>query len=239
VIEVEPEKGAHEIVLRVAGAPVETLAGLVARARAAFDLDADPLAVGDTVDGLVPVRGVRVPGTFEPFELAVRAVLGQQVSVAAARTLAGRLAARFGEPLADPRGGVRLLFPDAAVLAEADVASVGLPRARAETIRTLASAVASGDLHLDPAADLDQARARLRALTGVGPWTVEYVAMRALRDPDAFPAGDLGLRQALAAAGHLPTVREVERLAAAWRPWRAYAAVALWRRLSEPIAVAA
>jgi AraC family transcriptional regulator of adaptative response / DNA-3-methyladenine glycosylase II len=239
VVEVEPIPGAHEVALRVAGGPVEALAGVVARARAAFDLDADPVAVAGVLHGLASERGVRVPGTLEPFELAVRAVLGQQVSVAAARTLAGRLAARFGDPLPESRGGVHLLFPDAAALADADVASVGLPRPRAETIRELAIAVASGHLRLDPAADLDEVRARLGALPGVGPWTVEYVAMRALRDPDAFPSGDLGLRQALAAGARLPTAREVERLAAAWRPWRAYAAVALWRRLSEPVALAA
>jgi AraC family transcriptional regulator of adaptative response / DNA-3-methyladenine glycosylase II len=157
----------------------------------------------------------------------------------AARTLAGRHAARFGDELEGGDEAVSRLFPTAEALAEADVASVGLPRARAETIRGLARAVADGVLRLDPAADVDDVRAQLLALPGIGPWTVEYVAMRALRDPDAFPAGDLGLRQALSQNGRPASAAEVERCSAAWRPWRAYAAIALWQQLAAPVAAAA
>jgi AraC family transcriptional regulator of adaptative response / DNA-3-methyladenine glycosylase II len=166
--------------------------------------------------------GLRVPGALDPFELAVRAVLGQQVSVAAARTLAGRVAAKFGAPL-----GSLLLFPDAPALAaasEAEIAAIGLPRTRARTLRELARACAGGALSLSATTPLDVVTSTLQDLPGVGPWTAQYIAMRALRHPDAFPAGDLGVRKALGGA----TESRVRARAEPWRPWRAYAVMHLW-----------
>jgi AraC family transcriptional regulator of adaptative response / DNA-3-methyladenine glycosylase II len=176
--------------------------------------------------------GLRVPGAWDGFEVAVRAVLGQQVSVAGATTLAGRLARRFGErvsPESVPpahRGALTHLFPTPDALAEAPVEAIGIPRARALAIRALAASVASGKLVLGGYAGLDEAVADLTALPGIGPWTAHYVAMRALREPDALPASDLVLRLAL--GGRSLTAAEVEARAERWRPWRAYAAMHLW-----------
>ncbi len=213
------------------------LGPVVPRLRRWLDLDADPAAVAAALGGdpflgpLVRARpGLRVPGTVDPFELAVRAVLGQQVSVAGARTLAGRLVADLGGPETD---GLRP-FPDAADLAAAGpdrLRSIGLTGARAATLAALADAVAGG-LDLDPGADRDRARAALLALPGIGPWTADYVALRALGDPDVFPSGDLVLRHALAelpGGTRTPVSAAVAAgLAAAWRPWRGYAAQHLW-----------
>jgi AraC family transcriptional regulator of adaptative response / DNA-3-methyladenine glycosylase II len=163
-----------------------------------------------------------VPGTSDGFELAVRAVLGQQVSVPAARTLAGRLADRFGTRLDMAEGSPSVLFPGPAELADADLSALGLTTARQATLRALAAAVAGGTLELDHGADPQETAARLAQLPGVGPWTISYILMRAVRDPDAFPATDLGLRRALDQLGG--TVGQSDR----WRPWRAYAAVHLW-----------
>ncbi|MGH7789571.1 MAG: DNA-3-methyladenine glycosylase family protein, partial [Candidatus Binatia bacterium] len=176
--------------------------------------------------------GLRVPGAWDPFELAVRAILGQQVTVKGATTLAGRLAAAFGRPV-DCGDGLTHVFPTAAVLAEADVAALGMPRARAETVRALARAVANGSLVLDAPLGLDDALTRLCAVPGIGPWTAQYVAMRAFGEPDAFPAGDLGLRSALGNGGGPLAEAAVVRAAEAWRPWRAYAALHLWSSLDS------
>jgi AraC family transcriptional regulator of adaptative response / DNA-3-methyladenine glycosylase II len=198
--------------------------------RIVFDLDRD---MGPVVEVLErdPVIGElvranpdrRVPGTVDRDELAFRAVLGQQVSVAGARTLAGRLTQEYGEPLAESRGTVTHMFPTAEALAEADPERLPMPRARARALISLARALAAGDvdLHGDPA----EARGALLALPGIGPWTVEYVAMRALRDPDAFIAGDLGVRHALDKLG--ASIEASEN----WRPWRAYAVPHLWSAL--------
>jgi AraC family transcriptional regulator, regulatory protein of adaptative response / DNA-3-methyladenine glycosylase II len=164
---------------------------------------------------------LRVAGAWDGFELAVRAVLGQQVSVAAGRGLAERLALRHGEPLPQPAGSLERLFPTPEVLAAAAI--TGMPASRARALGALAAAVADG-LVIDERQDLESARAALLELPGIGPWTVEYVAMRALRDPDAFPAGDLVLRNALGGI----SARELLARAEAWRPWRAYAAMHLW-----------
>jgi AraC family transcriptional regulator of adaptative response / DNA-3-methyladenine glycosylase II len=211
------------------------LIGTVERARRIFDLGADPLQIMDALrrDPLLAPRlrrvtGLRVPGAWDGFELAVRAVLGQQVSVKGATTLAGRLVQRFGKPATGLGEGLTHVFPPPEALAEADLARIGLPAARAETLRGLARAVATGSLRLDAAQGLDEAIARLVAIPGIGAWTAHYVAMRALGEPDAFPASDLGLRRALARGGTPLSARELERVAEAWRPWRAYAAVALW-----------
>jgi AraC family transcriptional regulator of adaptative response / DNA-3-methyladenine glycosylase II len=212
------------------------------RAGHLFDLDADPAAIGARLSAdplLAPLvarrPGLRVPGAWDPFETAVRTVLGQQVSVKAARTLAARLAATFGRPLPDAlaRGGLSRLFPRPEELAEADVASIGLPARRGETIRVLSREVALGRLDLGPAASLDEAEGRLAAIPGIGPWTAQAIALRALGEPDAFPAGDLGLRKALAGGGALPSVAAVEARGNAWRPWRAYALIHIWTELAS------
>jgi AraC family transcriptional regulator of adaptative response / DNA-3-methyladenine glycosylase II len=177
-----------------------------------------------------------VPGSVDGAELAVRAVLGQQISVAAARTGAGRLVAEHGEALPRPRGTVTALFPSCAVLAALDPARLPMPRARAVALIGLCRALADGDLRLDPGADRAEARRKLLALRGVGPWTVGYVAMRALGDPDVFLAEDLGVRHALRRLGGPDDPRAARALAAAWAPWRSYASQHLWQ---APGAVAA
>jgi AraC family transcriptional regulator of adaptative response / DNA-3-methyladenine glycosylase II len=187
--------------------------------------------------------GLRVPGSWDGFEIAVRAVLGQQVTVRGATTLAGRLARTYGRPLEAPAlgraAGLDLLFPEPEVLSRADLTAIGLTSARSRAIRGLSRAVADGDLVLDGSADPVATLARLYALPGLGPWTAQYVALRALGEPDAFPAGDLGLRKAVAnGAAELPSAGQLERQAESWRPWRAYAAMYLWctprRRRTSP-----
>ena len=212
--------------------------GLVASARRLFDLDADAPSIhahlrrDPALARRLPRPGaLRLPGTLSPWELAVKAVLGQQVSVAAARTLTARLVERLGERVPGD-GPLARLFPEPEVVAGADLASLGLTTARAATLRALSRAVVEGTLQLVPGTPHDEARAALLALRGIGPWTAEYVALRALGDPDAFPASDLGLRQALADGGPLPSAAEVERRAEAWRPWRGYAVFALWNSLA-------
>jgi AraC family transcriptional regulator of adaptative response / DNA-3-methyladenine glycosylase II len=205
------------------------LAPAVQRVRRLLDLDADPVAV-DAVLGadpsltpLVVARpGRRVPGSVDPFETAVRAVVGQQVSVAGARTVLGRIVAAVGERLATPDGAVTTVFPTPAALAEVDDDVLAMPSARRRTIRTLAAAVASGDLVLDAGADRHAVVDRLVALPGIGPWTAGYVAMRGLGDPDVFLETDLGVRRGLAALGL--TAADADR----WRPWRSYALHHLW-----------
>ncbi len=206
----------------------------VARSRAMLDLDVDPRdvlsALGDDelIGPLIRVRpGLRVPGNPDPHELAVRAVLGQQVSVTGAATLAGRLVAAYGERLDQPVGGVTQLFPRAAALANADPSALTMPAGRKRALQALGAALADGQLVLSPAADRATTHARLLALPGIGPWTAEYIAMRALRDPDAFPASDLGLRRSLAALGYDARLGGIIKLAERWRPYRAYAFQAL------------
>ncbi len=233
VIEVRDADDGRHLVLRVPANLTHGIAGLAARARRLFDLDAEPGAIRAHLRkdaGLRPhLRpGLRVPGAWDGFEVAVRAVLGQQVTVAGATTLAGRLVERFGSPIEAADGALRLRFPEPAALARADLRGIGLPAARARAIATLAEAVAEGHLVLAPHADPEQMRTSLLALPGVGPWTAAYVALRALGDPDAFPASDLGLRRGLAEAGTLPSAAQLEARAEAWRPWRGYAALALW-----------
>ena len=207
---------------------------LAARLRALFDLDADPAAVARALrrDRLLApsVRrnpGLRVNGAFDAFEAAVRVVVGQQVSVRAATTVAGRLAAALGEAVETPYAGLDRLAPTADAVAEAGedrIARIGMPGARARTLIALAAAIRSGELRLERGADPDAVRDRMLALPGVGPWTASIVAMRALGAADAFPAGDLGVLRALG----VKSVREAEARAEAWRPWRAYAAMHLW-----------
>jgi len=214
----------------------------VQRCRRLLDLDADPEAVNAvlTSDPLMgPLArvnpGQRVPGSVDGAELAVRAVLGQQVSVAAARTVAGRLVTRYGKPLTTPSGTLTHLFPEPAAIAEADPADLPMPASRRRALVTLAGALASGDVALDPGADREDSEGRLLALPGIGPWTAGYVSMRALGDPDAFLATDLGVRHALAAIGHDSSPAGAAAAAHRWRPWRAYANLHLWRSLATTI----
>lgn len=213
----------------------------VERVRRLFDLGADiggveeTLGTDEILGPLVARRpGLRVPGCWDPFELAVRAVLGQQVSVAAATTLAGRIVDRYGAALDNGVAGpLDRLFPSPAVLAGADLRSCGLTGARAGTVRALAEAVAAGALELDTGGDFERLLVDLTALPGIGPWTATYVAMRT-GAPDAFPASDLGIRKALATAdGSRPDPREVAARAQAWSPWRSYAALHLWASLAD------
>jgi len=218
--------GSAHLIARLSIPDLSDLGGVVARLRRLFDLDADPIAVDDVLGAdpllapLVSARpGLRVPGAVDGFEIAVRAVLGQQVSVAGARTLAGRLCGAFGEPLAEPSGPLTHAFPTAEAVAGADLDGLGLTGGRVRALRALATEVASGRLVLDPGADREGAQAGLLAVPGIGPWTAGYVAMRALGDPDGWPEADLILRRWVSAHAAEP---------ARWRPWRAYAAMHLW-----------
>lgn len=240
VLEVEAVPDAACLALRVDRDALDGLGGLVQRVRRLFDLCADPAAI-DGVLGADPFLapsvaarpGLRVPGAVDGFELAVRAVLGQQVSVAAATTAAGRLARRFGRPLTVPRWSLTHAFPTPAAFAEAPVEEFALPRSRAVALQALARAVAEGALDLDAGADRDETVRRLLALPGVGPWTASYIALRALRDPDALPVGDLVLRRALGGAG-AGRPREVTARTERWRPWRAYGLLHLWSAAASP-----
>ncbi|WSW80570.1 helix-turn-helix domain-containing protein [Streptomyces sp. NBC_00996] len=214
----------------------------ISRCRRMLDLDADPVAVDDqlrTDPLLAPLidkaPGRRVPRTVDEAEFAARAVLGQQVSTAAARTHAARLVTAHGEPVDDPEGGLTHLFPSAAALAALDPESLAMPRTRRATFTTLVRQLADGTLHLGVESDWAEARVRLLALPGFGPWTVDVIAMRALGDPDAFLPTDLGIRRAAQELGLPSTPAALTARAAAWRPWRAYAVQYLWATDSHPI----
>jgi AraC family transcriptional regulator of adaptative response / DNA-3-methyladenine glycosylase II len=214
---------------------IADLPAAVARSRRLLDLDADPAAFGsvigadDAMARLVRSRpGVRAPGAVDGAEWAVRVMLGQHISVRAARTVAGRLVAVYGKPLDHPDGGLTHAFPPPETLAEADLEPLGLTKARAAAVRDVAGQLAGGDLVLDVGADRRAAEERLLAIPGVGPWTVAHVALRSLGDPDAFPAGDLGLRRAARALGLPDDAAGLEARAERWRPWRRYAAHHLW-----------
>ncbi len=233
-LRVEPVEGRNVLAVELSPSLVPVLAPLLARLRNLFDLSARPDVIVSHL-GSDPrigpaVRhcpGLRVPGAFHGFELALRAVLGQQVSVRAATTLAGRLVAVLGEPMATPFPALTHLSPSAERLAAADVgelAALGIPRRRAETLQALAIAATTGQLPLEPGPAPEATIGRLLRLPGIGEWTAHYIAMRAARWPDAFPHDDLGLRRSAGEA----TARRLRRLAEAWRPWRAYAAMHLW-----------
>jgi AraC family transcriptional regulator, regulatory protein of adaptative response / DNA-3-methyladenine glycosylase II len=236
IVEIRHDEKAHALEARIRFGEPLSLLPIVTRLRAMFDLAADTSAIGQHFRGdplMGPLvdeyPGLRVPGAWDSFELAVRAILGQQVSVAAASTVAGQLARKFGERLSvsDP-GGLTHVFPAPEALADAVLA--GMPRSRARAIRDLARAVVSGDITLS-GADEDPMTGLAR-IRGIGHWTAQYIAMRALREPDAFPVNDLGLLRA--AGGDLPmTAAQLRDLAERWRPWRAYAAIYLWRAASE------
>jgi len=220
---------------------VRDLTAAVRRLRRLLDLDADPVAVVDCLGGdpvlgrsVIAMPGLRTPGHVDGDELALRAVLGQQVSVAGARTVAGRLAVEHGRKLTDSSGSLTCLFPNAAVIAALKPENLSMPARRARTVIRLASALASGDVILDAGADRDAVAERLLAIDGIGPWTVGYIRLRALGDPDAFLPSDLGVRRALEARGLPGDPRSAASMAEAWRPWRSYALQYLWSAPRSP-----
>jgi AraC family transcriptional regulator of adaptative response / DNA-3-methyladenine glycosylase II len=215
------------------------LAAAVERCRRLLDLDADPVAIdaslseNPVLERFVARRpGLRVPGHVDGFEVAVRAILGQQISVAGARTIAGRLVTAYGEPLP---GGVSLthVFPTPEAIAAADPETFPMPTARARALVGLAAAVSGGEVVLDRGADRADVRAALLRLPGIGPWTADYIALRGLGDPDVFMTTDLGVRQGMSRLG---LTGDAYRVAQRWRPWRSYALMHVWRAGSEEIA---
>ncbi|MEO6445684.1 MAG: AlkA N-terminal domain-containing protein [Gemmatimonadaceae bacterium] len=247
-VEMRDEGRRPALVARISPSLVPVLMPMLAHLRDLFDLDANPDAIADHLvrSGITTdrdaVHATRVPGCVDGFELAVRAILGQQVSVKGATTLMGRFVRAFGQPFTDtaPRTGpaLELVMPDAeriARLGVGDIAALGMPTSRAQAILALARAVADRTLSLEAGGDVARSVRALNALPGVGDWTAQYVAMRALRWPDAFPAGDLALRKA---AGNI-TASQLASRSEAWRPWRAYAAMYLWRSLSASPATGA
>jgi AraC family transcriptional regulator of adaptative response / DNA-3-methyladenine glycosylase II len=234
VIGVTPDPAGH-VTLNVSADPASELAGLAHDARRAFDLDANPEMIDEVLlqdAKLAPlvrrIPGMRVPGTFDGFELVVRAIFGQQVSVSGARTSLGRFAARFGTPLDRASGRVTHLFPIAEQVAAIPPDALGMPRGRAEAIRRVADLVAIGQLDLSGGTPPEETLHMLGEVRGIGPWTLDYVAMRSLRDPDAFMAGDLGVQNGFAALGLPTTSKELLERAERWRPWRSYAVMHLW-----------
>jgi AraC family transcriptional regulator of adaptative response / DNA-3-methyladenine glycosylase II len=237
-----PDKNQLEVVL--SSTLAHALMPLLARLRGQFDLDANPevIAAHLSADPLLAKQigktpGLRVPGAFDSFELAIRAVLGQQVSVAGATTLSGRLVNRFGFAADTPFAGVTHHFPTAQRLASAstaDIAAIGLPLARADAIRSLAQFAAQGGLKIKPGMPLPEVVAHFKTVRGIGEWTAQYIAMRALRFCDAFPAGDLGLQKAALESqdGMRLTEKQLLQRAANWSPWRGYAALLLWQSLA-------
>jgi 3-methyladenine DNA glycosylase/8-oxoguanine DNA glycosylase len=238
VITVQPAREGNTLLLHVPASLAGELAGLVERTRRLFDLRADPAEIeanlrhdpllADALDRVGP--GLRVPGAWDRYEMGVRAILGQQVSVSSATATIGKLVRQFGDPLpmADDEP-LHWRFPSPERLAEIDLAEAGLmPRQRARAVQAFARAAADGMLRLEMWPSLAELVDCLLALPGIGPWTAQYIALRAFGEPDAFPAGDLGLRHAL---GGLPEAA-IQNRAEAWRPWRAYATLLLWMNLS-------
>ncbi len=233
--------GEHALKLELHGAQPAQLLPLVTRLRRMFDLDADPRVIAATLGASAVLKpllrkrpGLRLPGGWDGFEIAVRAVLGQQISVAAARTLATRIVQRHGEALNAPMPtGLERLFPTPSQLADADLRTLGVTTARAATIRGIAQALLDGRVDFHPEQTLEGFVARWVALPGIGEWTAHYIAMRALSHPDAFPAADLILRRAAAGDGAELSTKALTTVAEAWRPWRAYAVMHLWRASSD------
>ncbi len=236
VAELTPQPDHVRAVLRLDD--LRDLTTAVQRCRRLFDLDADPHAIAEqlgTDPDLGPLvakaPGLRLPGAVDGAEIATRAVLGQQISVAAARTLAARLVALAGTPLAGPDGKLTHLFPTPESLADADLAAIGMPASRRAVLGSMASALADGDVVLDPGAERAWTCAALTAIRGVGPWTASYITMRGLGDPDVFLAADLGVRHALDALGLPSSPRSASTRSESWRPWRSYAVMHLWASL--------
>jgi AraC family transcriptional regulator of adaptative response / DNA-3-methyladenine glycosylase II len=234
-MEVSLDAGNNGLAVRVQFGDPRSLFSIIERIRAMFDLNADWAAIAQGLAGdpvlamqMEANPGLRVPGCWNGFELAVRAILGQQITVKGATALAGRLATTFGQSFSGS-SGLTHIFPSPEVLADARLASLGMPKARSETIRALARAVCGGQISFEGVDNSEDFLARMCDIPGIGKWTAQYVAMRALGEPDAFPSGDIGLLRALG----LTSPRELERRAEAWRPWRAYASMYLWTIASE------
>jgi AraC family transcriptional regulator of adaptative response / DNA-3-methyladenine glycosylase II len=232
----EFDEARHQLVLRVSDGLREVLPQVIARVRACFDLDADPQAINPVLHRSFPLGdGLRVPGALDGFELAVRAVLGQQITVAAARTLAQRLVNTLGEPMATPWPALSRLFPSAATLAQTrpdTLGQLGIVKQRQMAIVALARAVAEQRIQLQGGADVSATMAALKELPGFGDWTAHYIAMRALRWPDAFPAADVALHKALGLQGQPHAARQALAASLAWQPWRSYAVIRAWSSLS-------
>jgi AraC family transcriptional regulator of adaptative response / DNA-3-methyladenine glycosylase II len=214
----------------------------IARCRRLLDLDADPEAVVDALESdpdlsalVVKAPGQRIPRTVDEHELALRVVLGQQVSVKAARTHAGRIVAAYGQPLVDPSGGLTHIFPAVEQLTDIDPVHLAFPKSRQRTLVSLVTALAEGEVELDAGCDWNRAREQMLALPGIGPWTAEVIAMRGLGDPDAFPATDLGVLVAARQVGLPDDARALTAHSDRWRPWRSYAAQHLWTALDHEV----
>jgi len=235
IIEVRPLKEEPSLLLSVPLALADRVTNILERVRSMFDLDADPVQIENQLRQDPFLRqavrnrpGLRVPGSWDRFELGVRAILGQQVTVRGAVTLASRVVDACGGRLPAAERGLSRVFPGPEALGGSRLTRIGMPGARRTAIRVFAKAVLEGELELQSAAGLQEAVGRIRGVRGIGDWTAQYIAMRALREPDAFPASDLGVRRALAGGKALPTPGWTIDRAEAWRPWRAYATMHLW-----------
>ena len=234
-----PGSRGNALAVRVSAGLGAHLMRIASGTRRVFDLDADPATIGRALStdarmaALVRKRpGLRVPGAWHPFEIATRAIVGQQVSVEAATTIVGRVVARAGEAVTTPFPELTRVFPDPAAVAAADLSNIGMPGRRTDTLKRFAAGVADGRIVLEIAGSYEETVRALCEIPGIGPWTAEYIALRALGEPDAFPAGDLGLRKALG-NGAPAAERDVAAMSEAWRPWRGYAAMYLWASLSQ------
>ncbi len=229
----------EQVRLSVSDSLAIVLPVVISRVRALLDLDAEPMAINAVLSGPFPQGdGLRVPGTLDGFEMAVRIVLGQQISVAAARTIGGRLVTAFGEPIATPFDGIDRLFPTPEALLAASseaLGHLGIVRQRQGALQALARETIAGRLPLHPGADVVATLAALHALPGVGDWTAQCIAMRALRWPDAFPSGDVALQKAMGVA----SARAAADASLAWRPWRSYAVLRAWQTLAPAVAARA
>ncbi|MFC5697558.1 DNA-3-methyladenine glycosylase family protein [Pseudomonas sp. GCM10022186] len=238
-LRLRPGAGALELELSPSARGLESQ--LAPRIRQMFDLDTDPTAIAShlardpLLRGLLArYPGLRLPVAFDPFEQGVRTIIGQQVTVKAAVTIAGRLVERLGEPLEDAEtGGPQRLFPTPQAIAEAPLPGIGMPGKRVDTLRRFARAVADGSLELNLTGGVEALVERLCALPGIGRWTAEYIALRAFGQPDAFPTADLGLLKSPLWGPEGISARELASRAEQWRPWRAYAAVYLWQSYAE------
>jgi len=236
------DESRSHVVLRISDSLREVLPLVIRRLRAMLDLDADPQAINGALQSSFPGGdGLRVPGSMDGYELAVRAVLGQQITVAAARTLAQRMVNKLGEPISTPWPALTRLFPAPAVLAQASgdvLGRLGIVRQRQAAIVGIAKAVAENRVQLHGGADVNATIAALKELPGIGDWTAQYIAMRALRWPDAFPAGDVALHKALGVQGLKNPAKEAELASLAWKPWRSYAVIRAWAGTMDAVAAA-
>jgi AraC family transcriptional regulator of adaptative response / DNA-3-methyladenine glycosylase II len=236
-IEASFDEPNHLVLLNVSETLRPALPAVIHRVRCAFDLDADPQPINAVLHDSFPHGdGLRVPGAFSGYELAIRAVLGQQITVAAARTLAQRLVNRFGEPIETPDAKLTRLFPEPAVLANAEgnaLGELGIVRQRQAAIVAIARAVAQGELQLHSGAHVETTIEQLKQLPGIGDWTAQYIAMRALRWPDAFPAGDVALHKALGVLGSRDAAKSAQAASQSWKPWRSYSVIRAWASMSQ------